>query len=534
MPRRLSSATSADHLSTSPTADTTSHRRLPTHAPSVSDRADTWRSAAKSTAPAAASETTKIDAKQTPSSALPDVRAFEFQAEECTEVVEFSEMGALSSSKEGGSTTTSKPVRPVASDFFTEPPTEQDSRQRDGPPKSYSAVASHQPEKAVSSTGEVVVALPGHNQSGLTPTAPKFMRMANASFREAPLSTLDDTMSRIKGALDVMHLSHNEAGPSDTSRNPIQSSAPPRQNKWLPPALRPQGADFKNRRTEDFTNTSSEPPMTPPPSDSKPTLRLPKACKRITPVPKRQFQGFKAFGGPVRWEILSFEPPVEGMTKRNLSVNDVLFRRPAVSYNKIRYRVYLPKRKQSPRQSSRNIQGSVKSADAGKEEQGAFGRPKISESTPWRSPEISNAPVLENEGKQTASALNVTSRSPPPDVPTKTSIANTNQSPVVRPELSSDKEFLGATGTPNSFAVENALDVVVDAKPSGVIGQLVRSPVSEVVVDSRSSKTPGGQSLPLPGSAVLSPLKRVSELAQEATNVDAGLQVCISTSTLKT
>lgn len=182
-----------------------------------------------------------------------------------------------------------------------------------------------------------IVVQPTSGHAVLTPTGTKFTRLANGSFREAPLSTLDDTMSRIKGALDVMHSSHSEAGPSEgarsmasgsspaTSTSHSSSAAPTRQNRWLPPALRPQGADFKHRWTEVCANTSSEPPLSPSPSEGKPTIHLPKTCRSIPPVPKKQLIAFRSFNGPVRWEILSFDPPVEGMTKKSLSLNDVLF-----------------------------------------------------------------------------------------------------------------------------------------------------------------------------------------------------------------
>ncbi|EJD04311.1 uncharacterized protein FOMMEDRAFT_140309 [Fomitiporia mediterranea MF3/22] len=455
----------------------------------VSDRAESWRSRAKP--PTLPAQNSNKDISREPAeSVLPAVRAFEFQADESMEVVDFSDMGRLT-----GERTSQKPVpeaqsvpsgRPVASDFFNAPRatyTEQDSWRRGG-------AVSHQTDpsatgneqgrasyhespagpseaNAASIKGEDVAnahpnaqghlrapvspttstipqhmqGYPGHQSS---PGAPRFLRSPNASYREAPLSALDDTMSRIKGALDVMHsvAEHgNKPDSKDASSSPsmhlaVPVSIPSKPSKWLPPALRPQGMAVNTRRAETFEPTHPEPPRSPVPPDSKFTIRLPSVCRRIEPLTKRQINNYQKYFGPVRWEILSFEPPVEGMTKRNLSVNDVLFKRPTGPFKLRKYRVVLPP-SSMPSQSSavkgsqRVVSDATPSTSASKDMvNGAFGKAR-GETSSWRS--TSASARVESEVSYASSVLDVTSRSPPPELsvaprmeflPTVSGIAN--------------------------------------------------------------------------------------------------------------
>ena len=137
--------------------------------------------------------------------------------------------------------------------------------------------------------------------------------------------------------------------------------APPAQSKqsrWLPPALRAHGSDGSRKPHETpvnyhpepprtFAFSQAEPPMSPPPSDDNYSIRMGKCGHAFKPVPRKKLQSFEKFYGPVRWEILSFEPPVEGMSKWALSVNDVLFRRPP-GFKGRRFIVSLPKTSRVP------------------------------------------------------------------------------------------------------------------------------------------------------------------------------------------
>ncbi|KAI6159622.1 hypothetical protein EDD17DRAFT_898939 [Pisolithus thermaeus] len=168
------------------------------------------------------------------------------------------------------------------------------------------------------------------------------------SFREVPIAALDDVMSRIKGALDNMQVDSAKDAPSDaadgrpepvgeTSREPLAAARIlPKEGRWLPPALRAPRLQH-NHEHEAFAVTGCDPPHSPR-TASDVTVKFPKISRPIDTVPKRQ-PHLSAKYDCVRWDILSWDPPVEGMNKRTFSLNDVLLQKPENRH----YQVVLPR-----------------------------------------------------------------------------------------------------------------------------------------------------------------------------------------------
>ena len=188
-----------------------------------------------------------------------------------------------------------------------------------------------------------------------SPTAP-YHRLSKGPppFRQVTMSALDDVMSRIKGALDDMQV---DAGRGASSNDPVDWRAgvskpkvrllePPtstrtlsKDAKWLPPALRQPRQDLER---EVFGTTCCEPPYSP--RSVALVVKLPAALRTVDAVPRRQLHLLKSSSTHVRFDTLSWDPPVDGMNKRDMSVNEVLFRRPYPGKgNKFRFRVQLPR-----------------------------------------------------------------------------------------------------------------------------------------------------------------------------------------------
>ncbi|KAI6045050.1 hypothetical protein EDC04DRAFT_192561 [Pisolithus marmoratus] len=122
----------------------------------------------------------------------------------------------------------------------------------------------------------------------------------------------------------------------ETSKKPLATARTlPNEGRWLPPALRSPRLHHSHE-LEAFGVTGCDPPH--PRLTLDVTVTIPKVSRPIDTVPKQQlFLSTKH--DYVRWDILSWDPPVEGMNKRDFSVNDVLFRK---SKNR-RYQVVLPR-----------------------------------------------------------------------------------------------------------------------------------------------------------------------------------------------
>ena len=194
---------------------------------------------------------------------------------------------------------------------------------------------------------------PSFARSHPSPTA-HYHRLGKgpAPFRQVTMSALDDVMSRIKGALDNMQVdagrgpSSNEhvdwrAGVSKPKVRVIEPSTRTlsKDAKWLPPHLRQPQQDSDQ---EVFGTTCCEPPRSPRPVTL--VVKLPTIPRPVDTIPKRQLHLLKNSSSHIRFDTLSWDPPVDGMTKRDLSVNEILFKRPPLGRgNKPRYRVQLPR-----------------------------------------------------------------------------------------------------------------------------------------------------------------------------------------------
>lgn len=147
-------------------------------------------------------------------------------------------------------------------------------------------------------------------------------------YREAPMSTLNDVISRIKGALDDMHT----------------KAEPQKPQKWLPPALRPKvnpPAEPLAKPTEVFDVTMTEPPRSPRPWNVF-NVKVPQVSRPVEPVShKRQYT--PKYHSYVRWDIFSWDPPPEGFYRRDFSYNDLVFRRPQYFNRRPKYFVSLPR-----------------------------------------------------------------------------------------------------------------------------------------------------------------------------------------------
>lgn len=413
------------------------------------------------------------------------------QPDEDLEIVDFSEMGKFVGVADPplpeGPTVGSRPSRPVAADFFSESSSSLDpvtSKSDTGPwrrnpshdfdrdslgsnptfknqsevvppsinvehpvestsirphvtpeatlnPSMRDKTVSHDPQSVVGSS-RTAGALPLINGQ----RAPR----STQAFREAAMSTLDDAMSRIKGALDGMqHTGEISKEPahgvyeevqvqSVTARlkvppTPITSKALPRESHWVSLALRPRNNEFEQQPREMFDITMPEPPRSPKPAWNAFVVRLPRTTTRLLePVTKRQYHLHKSPPSQVRWDILSFSPPVEGMSRRDFSLNDVLFRKPPhMVKGKRRYVVLLPKDRPLPREAygsavatGPKVRVPPSTAAPKANGTGAFGRPGgATDSSTWRK---STIPLTKTGAAITDSGLNTVSRSPPPDL----------------------------------------------------------------------------------------------------------------------
>jgi hypothetical protein len=204
--------------------------------------------------------------------------------------------------------------------------------------------------------------------------------------RAPSISTFDDTMSRIKGAMQTKphrNVHHTDRAPANSTAH---STEQPRFGRGTTQAPR------------------SHPPRVPEPDEPFITLteldddaesgqpsrvKLPAFSRALEPLSKREMANLKRTL-PLRWEILSWDPPVEGMSARDYSVNSVLFQKPLLQKGQPRYSVTLPPsgtyliRRSSPSTPKVHLPAkplvnkTVASA-------GAFGRPRVAdENSNWR------------------------------------------------------------------------------------------------------------------------------------------------------
>jgi hypothetical protein len=241
--------------------------------------------------------------------------------------------------------------RPTASDFFEDGrPTGASKNENVWRRKISAAAASEGEERSRPVKDETTV-----RASGSMSTLPSSSHPRIRPHTEVSMSALDDVMSRIRGAIEASASSKEtrpQEGPaesepppprqSQTSTAAPKSSSHGERSQPPPPRLL---AEVRLEELREPLDTATDPLHTP--SSGDPTIRLPSVSHRIAPVPKKQQNGFMRAPNPARFELLSFEPPVQGMSKRDFSVNSVLFRQQP-GYKGSRIRVALPRSRPGP------------------------------------------------------------------------------------------------------------------------------------------------------------------------------------------
>jgi len=390
---------------------------------SVASQSDSWRAHA---GPLPTSPSTTA-AKHRPLATNTDLDSLSIEEGEDVETVDFSDFGKLI----GGPEHTQDESDHVPSDSVTPPSTDLvDARNREPPipPKSDTSTWRRKQEEShpelgldVSESGALQLTIKTDGPSARNsvdqlhpPFLPPQRSPRTNTFREASMNSLDNALSRIKGALDHMH----EPLPSEEKKNvntesqlprsqpptpvlPPQTPKPepPKPSRWLPPALRPKDHVSNPFGLDVEEYVTKEPLPSPPPEAT--IVVVPNVSLARGPLTKRQFGLSKCPPNGVRWDILTWDPPVEGMSKRDFSLNEVLFRKPGYPKGKFRFRVNLP-RPDNPR-----FRGPGKSPSTG-----AFGRPRGGDDAQtWRRseplPEVTEVP-------EPGSALDTVSVSPPP------------------------------------------------------------------------------------------------------------------------
>lgn len=510
-PTTLSSARPAP-FSTDPTKRPST---FPPRPSPPSAKPESWRSNAPSAPPLqqrrsssgfVASATTALDA------------AVDMKKEDL-EIVDFSDMSNFVKAPrpqpqrpqtEEGSPSTLRPPRPVASDFMEEKILE-DQSQRPEPatwrrkssiaqpdsqpttpaqdvheakesagspptgvddPSQQRPAISDQTTPSPSSSKESLSSQGPDSRNGNGAGPPRTPR-TQAFFKEATMSSLDDTMSRIKGA--IVHMKSHEvpkALPSEShperTHPRVPSSQPslrPPRERWVPPALRPRHSEFpEDDEREVFDVTVLALPPSPPPSSLR--IQLPKQSRIVEFISRKQLQNFHRPPYPARVEqLLSFEPPVEGMNRRDLSLNDVLFRKPINYKGKLpKYRVLLPRR-----QNKITLRG--------------FGKPPVADSTTsWRKAAPAARPSTDVASLPVGSGLETMSRSPPPDTPldseASASLPKPSEPGAAKPATPPGVRTRSQPKMPAGSAV-----VVMRDSKMDVIGANVKTPMNFIVSD---------------------------------------------------
>lgn len=161
--------------------------------------------------------------------------------------------------------------------------------------------------------------------------------------KEPAISALDDAISRIKGALDGMQAGETmkEIPAFSDTESLVTKGYSPDKDKGVSSSQRNRDAQRESRQHFDITGT--EPPRSPR-LGSKFVVQLPKTIPYLEPIHKKRMHHFVKQPPRARWDILSFDPPVERMNRNDFSLNDVLFG-PAsgIHRGRVKYRVSLPR-----------------------------------------------------------------------------------------------------------------------------------------------------------------------------------------------
>ncbi len=253
----------------------------------------------------------------------------------------------------------------------------------------------------------------GPNNLAYTPRSPQ-----GPHYREAPMSALDDTMARIKGALDGM-------------QRPEQPPKP--QPKWLPPALRPRAPSVHNEDSpvlEVFDVTAYDLPRSPKPAWNHFTVKLPAVSHPSTPLSRKQIH-LSQTQPHVRADIFTWDPPIDGMNRKDFHLNDILFKKPLVNKGQVKYTVILPGTRPSSASSGPVVHLPPRSVSSSPNNAGAFGRRREADGVAnWRKPPPSPLKTQTSEEPEIPASLDTVSRSPPPEAPISAVVPSTSASDV--------------------------------------------------------------------------------------------------------
>ncbi|KAH8992045.1 hypothetical protein EDB92DRAFT_2114379 [Lactarius akahatsu] len=267
-----------------------------------------------------------------------------------------------------------------------------------------------------------------------------------SSYREELLrSTFEDTMSRIKGAMqtkpqrstpEVEHHTDRAtaSGPSHSTDQPRHGRGASPPSRSHPPRVLLPEEPFTTATELDDDLQVGQPHR----------VRLPSASRVLEPLSKKEQANLRKTIPPLRWEIFSWDPPIEGTSNNDYSVNDVLFPKPLLLKGQPRFIVKLPSsgsnlvRRSTPvtpkvhLPSKPLVNKTVASA-------GAFGRPRVADDhSTWRRTLPSISDQVESVGS--SEGLVTRSGSSPPDTEKTNDVAsNAETEPSSSVHLSSKR-----------------------------------------------------------------------------------------------
>lgn len=340
------------------------------------------------------------------------------------------------------------------------------------------------------------ITVPPYLSANRSPRSPAFPK-------EASMSSLNNTISRIKGAMDASKETQEQNADTPRSVRPSYhpSGAPARQSpkdRWVPPALRPRTLDQQYHPTngddprEIFLFTMPEPPSSPVLATIPVNLPPTSASRRhvVEHIPKKQFFAFTRPAPSAKMDVLSFEPPVYDMNRRTWSLTDVLF--PLRPYKgTIRYRVLLPKTfsgggPRGPKVHIPSSGGIARASSSGSASAGgvtpggAFGKPTNADGVlSWRKSTVPT--IVEQTSLQQVDTM---SRSPPPEYasPQRT-IASLSKSSDTSPSKGEGKDGTVKSRSQPKMPIGSSVGFYrdsADAKPT----------VNFIVGDLDESKSP--------------------------------------------
>ena len=336
-----------------------------------------------------------------------------------------------------------------------------------------------------------------------------------SSYREELISTFDDTMSRIKGAMQTNPRRNTPGTENHTDRanGSAHFADQPRFSRAIPPTPRSHHPRVREPN-EPFTTMTELDDDTQRGQPSR--VSLPSLSRALEPLSKRELANLRRSILPMRWEVLSWDPPVEGMSIRDYSINSVLFDKSPLPKSRPRFSVKLPPsgsyliRRSSPAVPKVHLPAKplVNKTVAAT---GAFGRPRAAdESSTWRR---TLPPILDQiESVAGSEGLVTRSGSSPPDTDKASDVTSSIETdatlPAPWPTKTSRAEpkmpagagvafYRESTSCPSvSFTVSSELeDVKQPETPVIPLPTEESTPVSQPLGDSKGNEVDGSSTL---------------------------------------